>query len=40
MLLKRAKLFDVEAVCSGVQQDDKKQEQRQALFILHQEHHI
>lgn len=40
MLLKRAKLFDVEAVCSGDQQDDKKQEQRQALFILHQEHHI
>ena len=40
MLLKRAKLFDVEAVCSRDQQEGKKQEQRQALFILHQEHRI
>lgn len=39
MLLKRAKLL-MWRLCGRDQQDGKKQEQRQALFILHQEHRI
>lgn len=39
MLLKMAKLL-MWRLCGREQQDGKKQEQRQALFILHQERHI